>query len=147
LERQFLLLSGEFIGAFKYIGPNDRDTLKIELISDEALKTSEIEGELLDRDSVQSSLRRQFELGGDKRRVPPAERGIAEMMTDLYRGFADPLSHETMFAWRAMLVSGQRDIRVIGGYRAHADPMRIISGTIHDPMVHFRGPAVLPDEQ
>jgi Fic family protein len=75
LERQFLLHSGEFIGAFKHISPNDRDTLKIEMISDEAVKTSEIEGELLDRDSVQSSLRRQFELGGDNRRVPPAERG------------------------------------------------------------------------
>jgi Fic family protein len=62
------------------------------------------------------------------------------MMTDLYRGFADPLSDETMFAWHAMLVNAHRDIRVIGGYRAHADPMRIISGTIHDPMVHFEAP-------
>jgi hypothetical protein len=44
LERRFLLRSGEFIGAFKHIGPDDRDLLKIELISDEALKTSAIEG-------------------------------------------------------------------------------------------------------
>jgi Domain of unknown function (DUF4172) len=42
--------------AFKHVGAGDRDTLKIELISDEALKTSEIEGEILNRDSVQSSL-------------------------------------------------------------------------------------------
>ena len=56
-EQEFLLRSGEFIGAFRHIGPDDRDVLKIELISDEALKTSEIEGEILDRDSVQSSLR------------------------------------------------------------------------------------------
>lgn len=140
LERQFLLRSGEFIGAFKHIGPDDQDTLKIELISDEALKTSAIEGELLDRDSVQSSLRRQFGLGRDNRRVPPAERGIAEMMVDLYRGFADPLSHDTMFAWHAMLMSGRRDIRVIGGYRAHADPMQIVSGPVHDPQVHFEAP-------
>src|SRR6266852_1255877 len=80
LERQFLLHSGEFIGAFKHIGQDDRDTLKIELISDEALKTSEIEGEILNRDSVQSSLRQQFGLGPSQRGVPPAERGIAEMM-------------------------------------------------------------------
>ena len=45
------------------IGPDDRDVLKIELISDEALKTSAIEGEILDRDSVQSSLMQQFGLG------------------------------------------------------------------------------------
>src|SRR5260370_25398804 len=106
LEHRFLLRSGEFIGAFKHIGPADRDVLKIELISDEALKTSEIEGELLDRDSVQSSLRQQFGLGTDTRRVPPAERGIAEMMVDLYKSFARPLAHDTMFAWHNMLMSG-----------------------------------------
>src|SRR5687768_14058902 len=96
LDVQFLLHSGEFVGAFRHVGPQDRDTLRIELIGDEALKTSAIEGEVLDRDSVQSSLRQQFGLGGDDRRIPPAERGIAEMMVDLYRNFAAPLTHDTM---------------------------------------------------
>src|SRR5687768_5912745 len=77
LERQFLLRAGELVGAFRHIGEPDRDTLKIELIGDEALKTSEIEGEILDRESLQSSLREQFGLGTDKRRVSAAERGIA----------------------------------------------------------------------
>jgi Fic family protein len=140
LERQFLLHSGEFIGAFKHVGPDDRDTLKIELISDEALKTSEIEGELLNRDSVQSSLRQQFGLGSDQRQISPAERGIAEMMVDLYKTFGDPLTHETMFAWHKMLMSGAERIRVIGGYRTHSDPMQIVSGGIHDPKVHFEAP-------
>jgi Fic family protein len=139
-ERQFLLRSGEFIGAFRHVGPDDCNMLKIELISDEALKTSAIEGEILDRDSVQSSLRQQFGLGGDNRRVPPAERGIAEMMVDLYRGFAGLLSHETMFNWHRMLMSGHRGIRVIGDYRAHGDPMQIVSGGMHDPKVHFEAP-------
>src|SRR5712692_1850586 len=85
LERRFLLRSGEFIGAFKHVGPEEQDMLKIELISDEAVKTSEIEGEVLVRDSVQSSLRQQFGLAADGRRIPPAERGIAEMMVDLYK--------------------------------------------------------------
>ena len=74
LEHRFLRRSGEFIGAFKHIGPGDRDVLKIELIGDEALKTSEIEGELLNRESVQASLRQQFGIGNDQQRVPPAER-------------------------------------------------------------------------
>ena len=64
LEQQFLVRSGEFIGAIKHIGPEDQNSLRIELISDEALKTSEIEGEVLNRESVQSSLRQQFGLGG-----------------------------------------------------------------------------------
>jgi Fic family protein len=53
LERRFLLQSGELVGACKHIRADDQETLKIELISDEAVKTSEIEGEILNRDSVQ----------------------------------------------------------------------------------------------
>ena len=46
LEKQFLLQAGQFIGACKHMGANDRETLRIELISDEAVKTSQIEGEI-----------------------------------------------------------------------------------------------------
>jgi Fic family protein len=74
---------------------------------DEALKTSEIEGEVLNRESVQSSLRQQFRLGGDQRRIPPPERGIAKMMVNLYETFAAPLTHETMFEWHKMVMSGK----------------------------------------
>jgi Fic family protein len=140
LERQFLLYSGEFFGICRHVGPDDQDILKIELISDEALKTSEIEGEVLDRDSVQSSLRHQFGLGPDERRVPPAERGIAEMMVNLYRSFADALTHETMFAWHGMLMSSERRVQAIGSYRTHSEPMRVVSGSVHDPKVHFEAP-------
>jgi Fic family protein len=63
LERQFLLRSGEFIGRFRHISADDQNILKIELISDEALKTSLIEGEILNRDSVQS-LRQQIRAVG-----------------------------------------------------------------------------------
>ena len=140
LEQQFLLRTGEFIGAFKHIGTEDQDTLRVELISDEALKTSEIEGEILNRDSVQASLRQQFGLGADEPRIPPAERGIAEMMVDLYKGFAVPLSHETMFAWHKMIMSGHRDIAVIGGYRTHPEPMQVVSSRLDKPKVHFEAP-------
>jgi Fic family protein len=140
LEKQFLLRSGEFIGAFKHVGPEDQDTLKIELISDEAVKTSEIEGAILDRDSVQSSLRQQLGLGTDHRRVPPAERGVAEMMVDLYRNFPAALTDRTLLGWHRMLLSGDDSIRVVGGYRTHAEPMQVVSGPIHKPTVHFEAP-------
>ncbi len=140
LERRFLLHSGEFIGAFKHIGQDDRDMLKIELIGDEALKTSAIEGEVLDRDSVQSSLRYQFGLATEQERVPPAERGIAQMMVDLYRTCAAPLTHESMFGWHTMLMSGQRDIQAIGAYRTRADAMQVVSGAVHNRKIHFEAP-------
>ncbi len=140
LERDFLLRSGEFVGAFKHVDPEDQNTLKIELISDEALKTSQIEGEFLNRDSVQSSLKQQFGLAQDGRLVPPAERGIAEMMVDLYKNFDASITHETMFAWHKMLMSGDRSINVIGGYRTHPEPMQVLSNIVHEPKVHFEAP-------
>src|SRR6266436_2345405 len=137
LENRFLLQSGEFIGAFKHIGADHQDTLKIELISDEAVKTSEIEGELLNRDSVQSSLRHQLGLGAERPDITPAERGIARMMVDLYRGFAGALTDQTMFDWHRMLLSGDTSIQLIGGYRMRSDAMQVVSDPIHKRTVHF----------
>lgn len=65
LEAQFLHGLGVIIGAFRHLGNVDKDQLTIEIISDEALKTSAIEGEVLSRERVQSSLRRQFGLQAD----------------------------------------------------------------------------------
>src|SRR5258708_1122716 len=148
LEKRFTLRSGELIGAFKHVGTDDQDTLKIELISDEAVKTSEIEGEILNRDSVQSSLRYQLGLGAERPGITPAERGIAKMMVDLYRSFAEALTNKTMFAWHRMLLSGDTSIQVIGGYRTHADAMQVVSGPIHKPTVYFEAPpsSRVPDE-
>src|SRR6202140_424205 len=140
LEKQFLVQSGQFVGACKHIGPGDQETLKIELISDEAVKTSEIEGEILNRDSVQSSLRQQLGLGAEAPGVKPAERGISKMMVDLYQNFATPLSDKTMFDWHAMLLTGDTSIRVIGGYRTHPEPMQVVSGAIQKRKVNFEAP-------
>lgn len=139
-EARFLQQSGIVIGSVRHLGNGDRSALTIDLMTGEALKTSEIEGELLNRDSVQSSLRRQFGLDTDHRRVPPAERGIAEMMVSLYKDFAEPLTDETLFAWHHMVVNGRHDIAAIGRYRDHEDPMQVVSGPIHKPKVHFEAP-------
>ena len=140
LEQQFLLHSGEIVGASKHIDAPDRDALKIELISDEAVKTSEIEGEVLDRGSVQSSLIHQFGLGARAPRVPAAERGIAEMMVDLYRSFAQPLTREVLTGWYRMLMTDDREVTVGSGYRTHPDPMQVVSGVDYKRKVHFEAP-------
>src|SRR6266849_4890710 len=91
-EERFLVGGGLFAGTVKHLGDTDREQLTIEAISTEALTTSEIEGEILDRASVQSSIRKQLGLKTEARRVRPAEQGIAEMVVDLYRTFGDPVS-------------------------------------------------------
>ncbi len=140
LEKRFLLRSGEFIGAFRHVGADERDALRIELIGDEAVKTSEIEGEILDRKSVQSSLLHQFGLGPAWPRVPAAERGISEMMVDLYRTFAEPLTDEVLFRWHGMLMAAHRTQGGVGRYRTHSEPMQVVSGPDHEREVHFEAP-------
>jgi Fic family protein len=140
LEIQFLRQSGVFIGATQHFNEEDKTLLTVNMMTGEAVKTSEIEGEYLNRDSVQASLRRNFGLATDNRRIPPAERGIADMMTDLYRNFAKPLSHQTLYNWHKLLTSGRHDLKDIGGYRTHEEPMQIISGPINKPKVHFEAP-------
>lgn len=140
LESRLLRQSGVVLGAMKHVHSGDKDALIVDLMSTEALKTSEIEGEVLDRDSLQSSIRRNFGLDAGKRKIPPAEQGIAEMMVDLYKTFNNPLSHQQLFAWHAMLTKGRQDLRDVGAYRTHDDPMQVVSGPVHKPRVHFEAP-------
>ena len=109
-------------------------------MSTEAVTSSEIEGEILDRSSVQSSIRRQFGLATDNRRVPAAEQGISEMMVDLYRSFADPLSDGMLFSWHRLLFRDRGGIGDVGRYRTGHDAMEVVSGPVHAPRVHFEAP-------
>jgi Fic family protein len=139
-EQQFLLGGGVFTGTVKHLAEEDRQQLTVEAMSIEAVTTSEIEGEILDRASVQSSIRKQLGLAVEERRVRPAERGIAEMMVDLYRSFPEPLSQEMLFRWHKMIMSGRRDLKDVGAYRTGTEPMQVVSGAVHDPHIHFEAP-------
>src|SRR5208282_2289354 len=139
-EERFLLEAGVCIGAVKHLGSEDRDQLTVDAMSREAVTTSEIEGEILNRASVQSSIRRQLGLATDKQRVAPAEQGIAEMMVDLCHSFAKPLSDDTLYAWHRMLTSGRHDLKDISRYRTDEKPMQVVSGAIYARKVHFEAP-------
>lgn len=139
-ERQFLQSFGMLLGAFKHIRDDDKSTLIVDIISEEAIKTSEIEGEHLNRYSVHSSLRRHFGLDAENRRIPLAEQGISEMMIDVYESFAAPLTHETIYRWHTMLTKGRTDLEDIGRYRTCLDAMQVVSGPLHRPIVHFEAP-------
>ena len=139
-EERFLKGAGVVIGSMHHLDGEARQGIAIELISQEMVDSSAIEGEVLDRASVQSSLARQLGLASDMRRTSPAEAGAAELMADLYRGYAEPLTDEQLFDWHTMLMKGRHDITVVGAYRTHADPMQIVSGALHAPRVHFEAP-------
>jgi Fic family protein len=139
-ESWFLHSAGVVLGMIKHLDTNATEQLRIELLTDEAVQTSAIEGEILNRESVQSSLRKQFGLQADDRHVTPAERGISEMMVDLYRTFDQPLDHETLYRWHQMLMKGRTDIRDIGRYRTHEEPMQVVSNRLDRITVFFEAP-------
>lgn len=141
MESAFLVKSGHAAGAFTHLGDADRDALRIELLSDEAMETSRIEGEILDRESVESSLRKSFGIpAGRERSAGPKESGIAEMLVETYRGFAAPLDTRTLCSWHAKLMRGQLEAPSLGCYRSGDDPMQIVSGDPFDPEIHFEAP-------
>jgi Fic family protein len=139
-EQEFLVGSGIFVGTVKHLGEEERNQLTIEAMSTEALTTSEIEGEILDRASVQSSIQKQLGLTADSRRIAPAERGVSEMMVDLYRTFSAPLSDKMLFEWHRMLMSGRKDLTDVGRYRTSQEPMQVLSGAMGTPRIHFEAP-------
>jgi Fic family protein len=147
-EEQFLVGGGVILGAVRHLDGETRDGLTVQAMSEEAVTSSEIEGEILDRDSVQSSIRRQLGLATDARRASPLEQGIAEMMVDLYRSSARPLDEATLCSWHRMLMRGRRDLPDVGRYRRRPEPMQVVSGKVYDATVHFEAPpsAQVPEE-
>ena len=137
-EHDFLRGTGLLFGAYKHLDEREQNRLRVEIIGDEALKTSEIEGEYLDRESLQSSLCRHFGLQADDRKVSPAEEGITDLMVDLYNTCEDTLSHETLYRWHRMLTLGRSDLKCVGRYRE--DGVAVVSGPLHRRRIHFEAP-------
>lgn len=140
LEHRFIQGTGLVLGAFKHVNDEERSQLLVTIMSDEAMNTSEIEGEYLNRDSIQASIRKNLGLEVDNRKIPPQEYGISEMMVDLYRHYGQPLAHDQLYEWHKMVTNGRRDLQDIGAYRSHDDAMQIISGRMDRPKVHYEAP-------
>lgn len=137
LERAFLVSTGEVAGTMRHMDAQTREELRIEILIDEALTTSRIEGEVLDRASVQSSLCRQFGLAAHGQPGGLKERGIAEMTADVYRCFATALDDTTLFRWHRMMLADApiskssaaiaRMCSPRGSYREHSSGLTSIS--------------------
>ena len=111
---------GRLIGRMEGLGFPLRSEAVLQTLTEDVLKSSEIEGEILDRDQVRSSIARR--LGVDIGALTPADRnveGVVEMMLDATQKFAQPLTDERLFDWHASLFptgrSGMRQITVGAG--------------------------------
>lgn len=144
---------GRLIGRMQALGFPLRQQAVLKTLTEDVLKSSEIEGEILDRDQVRSSIARR--LGIDAGALLAADRhveGIVEMMLDATQRFEEPLSAARLFGWHGALFptgrSGLEKIKVAQWRDEQSGPMRVVSGTYGRERVHYEAPAAdrLDDE-
>ena len=136
---------GRLLGRMEALGFEMRSEASLSMLTEDVVKTSEIEGEILAPDRVRTSLASR--LGLDAGGLPAPDRdvdGVVEMTIDATRNYAAPLTEERLFSWHAALFptgySGMRRIRT-GRWRDDADgPMQVVSGPIGRQRVHYTAP-------
>jgi Fic family protein len=136
---------GRLLGRMESIGFKLRDEAWLQTLTQDVLKTSEIEGERLDTHQVRSSIARR--LGMDIGALAPVDRnveGIVEVMLDATQNCAKPLAVKRLYAWHGALFptghSGMAKIRVAKWRDDAQGPMQVISGPVGREKVHFRAP-------
>ncbi|MCM2264277.1 MAG: Fic family protein [Desulfuromonadales bacterium] len=114
-----------------------------EILVEETVKTSAIEGETLDARSVRSSVARRLGLPSAGLPVDRRIDDLVAVLLDATQNFTAPLSAERLWGWQAALFpsgySGLHRIKV-GGWRDSAEPMRVVSGAIGRERIHFEAP-------
>ncbi len=136
---------GQLLGRLADVGMALRDQASLAALTEDVVKTSEIEGEQLDVESVRSSIARR--LGVDIGALAPMDRhveGVVEMVLDATAHCAEPMTRKRLFGWHAALFptgySGLAKIRV-GAWRDDANgPMQVVSGPTQRQRVHYEAP-------
>jgi Fic family protein len=137
---------GRLIGRMEALGFPLKQEAILKTLTEDVVRTSEIEGEKLDASQVRSSIARRLgmDVGGVKR-VGRDVEGVVEMMLDATRHYDQPLTADRLFAWHASLFptarSGMKRIKA-GAWRPEkSDPMQVVSGPAGRERVHFEAPS------
>ena len=136
---------GRLLGKMEALGFELRGEANLRTLTEDVIKSSEIEGENLQREQVRSSIARR--LGMDVEGLVPADRnveGVVEMMLDATGNYSQALTEERLFAWHASLFptgrSGMNKVSV-GQWRDDSNgPMQVVSGPVGHEIVHYEAP-------
>lgn len=139
-EKEFLQALGGSSAVLKLLEEEEKKRFIVEILCSEGLKSAEIEGEILKRDSLQSSIQKHFGFIKDRKSIPLREEGIGELMWKIYDTFNQPLTHEILYDWHRLLMKNEYRISDIGKYRTHDEPMQIVSNRIDKQLVYFEAP-------
>lgn len=133
---------GKLFGSMEALGFEIRNKTFLEIITTDVIKTSEIEGEILNPEQVRSSVARH--LGINIEQSVPSGRdidGVVEMLLDAAQNFSEPLTKERLFKWHSWLFPNSGKINA-GNWRDGSNgPMQVVSGAIGRENVHFEAPA------
>ena len=138
-------LQGRLIGKMESLGFDLRNEAQLDTLTLDVLKSSEIEGEILNPDQVRSSIARRLgmEIAGSVDSDRDVD-GVVEMMLDATQNCFEPLTTERLFDWHAALFptgrSGMYKIRVADWRKDTTGPMQVVSGALGKEKVHFEAP-------
>jgi Fic family protein len=132
------------MGLMQGVGFNVQSATSLDVMVDDVLRSSEIEGELLNADRVRSSIARHLGLSTEGLPEPDHyTEGVVQVMLDAVRSSNKPLTHERLFNWHAALFptgrSGMYPITV-AAYRVGIEPMQVVSGAMGREKVHYEAP-------
>jgi Fic family protein len=139
------LKQGRLLGSMARLGFDLKLDAQLDALTEEIIKSSEIEGEALDRDSVRSSIARRLGLPQAGLTAPDRRiDGVVEMMLDATQNHAAPLTEDRLFGWQAALFptgySGMHRV-LTGAWRTDAEgPMQVVSGLVGRQRVHYEAP-------
>ena len=137
---------GRLLGRMEGLGFRLRTEATLTTLTADVIKSSAIEGALLDAEQVRSSIARRLGLDFGSTVQPSRDvEGVVEMMLDATQKCTEPLTAERLFGWHASLFpTGRTGMRRItaGAWRtAETGPMRVVSGPIGRERVHFEAPS------
>ena len=141
------LRQGLLLGKMQGYGFASRWTATLKVLTEETIKSSAIEGVVLDPENVRSSLARKLglDVGGLKAHKDRNVDGVVAMMLDATQNFNKPLTKERLFDWHAYLFPGVRttsDKFQVGAWRDDRQgPMQVVSGPVGRHKVHYVAPA------
>ncbi len=140
-EFEFRLNSERLAGHFDALPMASQEDATIDLMLSEVIKTSAIEGEDLDRESVRSSLLSLITSDTLPDNSDQKAAGAASLLVDVRRNWQTPLTHELLGKWQSMAVPEQRYSSILrGAYRNDPSPMQIVSGPYGREKVHYEAP-------
>jgi len=135
----------------KFINSDETKALFIDILSNEAIATSAIEGEILQRSSVHSSINKILKLGLDEDYTSTVQSdAIVEITIDAKQNANEPLNKERLCSWhKALFPMGQSGLRKIkiGEYRTGKEDMQIVSGAWEREKIHYIAPSSIQIEQ